>query len=432
MLWVSGFQSVYFDALRILGVNVFRVPFLDIHAVLAAAECHRQGIDVYLSNPCDVLGRLDGYSPLWLAITPGSWGVRETPWVGAILDLLFILALPIVIRPRSAGQAVIFAAAAFSPMTVFALERANIDIIIFLLIVCASALYVAPRSYRLCSYGVFLITGLLKFYPLVLLVLMARERWRNVLLPATIAAASLILFGLYYHADLSRALTNIPPVPYFTNGFSAINLPYGFAERMPAYPLMSHAVIAISVLSVVSAIAIAWTWHNVRFLATIKIDWAEREASFLAIGSLLLTACFFAAPNVDYRGIFFLLVLPGLVRLRQSADSAAIRKFLSWMIAATLFVMWKEFSRRSLHVLLASLPNEWLREFLEFLFWLGREFVWWWLITGLASIVILHLWRMPLTKDRVAGLHRLAAFSHDSFKAPPAKLASERRYSADV
>lgn len=416
LLWVGGFQPVYFSVLlNLFGIEAFRFPFLDIHAVLAAAECHRQGIDVYVSNPCDVVGRLDGYSPLWLSVVPSSWGARDTLWVGALVDVLFILSLPIVLRPRSTGDTFVFAAAAFSPMTVFALERANIDIIIFLLIVGASALYIAPRAYRLCSYAVFLIAGLLKFYPLVLLVLMARERWHRVLLPGTIAAASLVLFSLYYRADLGRALTNIPPVPYFTNGFSATSLPYGLAEHIADRPYLSHNIIALSLLSALVAIAMARTWRNIRFLATTEIDWTEQEALLLAIGSLLLTACFFAAPNVDYRGIFFLLVLPGLARLRHSADSAVIRQWLSWMITATLFVMWKEFFRRSLYALLAFVPNERLRELAQAIFWVGRELVWWWLITGLASIVILYVWKMPLTKDSIAGLRRVVGFSFNAF-----------------
>ena len=414
MLWAFELP-IYFGVLRFLGIEAFRFPFLDIHVVLASAECHRQGIDVYQSNPCDVLGRPDGYSPLWLAITPSSWGTRETATVGVVLALLFILSLPIALRPRSIGETFVFAVAAFSPMTVFALERANIDIIIFLLILCAAALYIAPRPYRLCSYAVFLITGLLKFYPLVLLIFMARERWHRVLLPATIATASLILFGLFYHADIGRALANIPPAPYFTDGFSASNLPYGLAEHLPDRPFPSQSLIAMSLLGALTAMAMAITWRNIRLLATTAIDWTEWEAALLAIGSLLLTACFFAAPNVDYRGILFLLVVPGLVRLRHSADNAAVRQWLSWMIAATLFVMWKEFFRHSLYALLDFVPNERLHEFIEAAFWLSRELVWWWLIPGLASLVILHIWRLPLTQDSIAGLRRLVGFSFNPF-----------------
>jgi hypothetical protein len=415
LLWAFELQPIYFGALHFLGVEAFKLPFLDIHAVLAAAECHRQGIDVYVTNPCDVMGRLDGYSPLWLSIVPRSWAARDTLWVGALLDVLFILSLPIVLRPRSTGEAFLFAAAAFSPMTVFALERANIDIIIFPLILCAAALYAAPYAYRLCSYAVILIAGLLKFYPLVLLALMARERWHRVLLPATIAVASLILFGFYEQADLGRALANIPPVPYFTNGFSATSLPYGLAEHIADGPYLSYQVIGLPVLGALVTMAMARTWRNIRFLAATAIDWTERETLLLAIGSLLLTACFFAAPSVDYRGIFFLLVLPGLVRLRDTADNAVVKQWLSWMIATTLFVMWKEFFRRTLYALLAFVPNERSRDLVEVTFWVGRELIWWWLITGLAAIALLQFWSLPLTKDSIAGLRRLRGLTFNPF-----------------
>src|SRR5260370_370680 len=88
-LWLLGAHSLYFGALRLLGVEPFSFPFLDTHAVLSAAECGRQGIEVYLSNPCDVLGRPHAYSPPWLAILPGSLGTSAPGWgVGFTVVLL--------------------------------------------------------------------------------------------------------------------------------------------------------------------------------------------------------------------------------------------------------------------------------------------------------------------------------------------------------
>ena len=84
-LWLSGAHSLYFGALRVLGIEPFSFPFLDTHAVLAAAECGRQGIEVYLSNPCDVLGRPHVYSPLWCwRSCPGFLGLaRRGGWARA-------------------------------------------------------------------------------------------------------------------------------------------------------------------------------------------------------------------------------------------------------------------------------------------------------------------------------------------------------------
>jgi len=104
VLWLSGAHPLCFGVLRLLGIEPFGFPFLDTHAVLAAAECRRQGIDVYLSNPCDVLGRPHGYSPLWLEILPGSLGSGATRWVAAALTagLLKYYPLALLILARDA------------------------------------------------------------------------------------------------------------------------------------------------------------------------------------------------------------------------------------------------------------------------------------------------------------------------------------------
>ena len=75
-LWHWGLHSAYFTILRLFGFEPFRFPFLDIHAVLAAVQCHHLGIDVYFVNPCDALGRPHVYSPLWLRVVPGFLDYR--------------------------------------------------------------------------------------------------------------------------------------------------------------------------------------------------------------------------------------------------------------------------------------------------------------------------------------------------------------------
>ena len=60
-------QPIYEIALTSYGIAPFRFPFLDTDAITAAIECYRRGVDVYIANPCDALGRPHVYSPLWLA-----------------------------------------------------------------------------------------------------------------------------------------------------------------------------------------------------------------------------------------------------------------------------------------------------------------------------------------------------------------------------
>jgi len=57
---------------------------------------------------------------------------------------VFLLSLIVVLRPRTGRELLILGAAAVSPMTVYALERANNDLLIFLLVVCGAMLFSLP------------------------------------------------------------------------------------------------------------------------------------------------------------------------------------------------------------------------------------------------------------------------------------------------
>jgi hypothetical protein len=397
-LWLSGAHSIYFGALRLLGVEPFGFPFLDTHAVLAAAECARQGIEVYFFNPCDALGRPHVYSPLWLAIVPGSLGTGATGWVGASLDLLFVLSLTVVLRPRTARELFILGAAAVSPMTVYALERANNDLGVFLLVICGAIVFTAPRPFRLFSYGLFVAAGILKYYPLALLILVARERRRGALIIGGAIGFTLILFGIAFYSELKAALATIPAgSSYFTDAFSARNLPFGFAEALAGG--VSRILIAASLLAALSGLAFARTLRTVRLLRREQLDWAASETQFLVIGGLLVAACFFAGQNIAYRGILLLPVLSGLVCLHRSIEDREVRRFCGQMIAAALFVMWGECFRRALHSMISPMPGVGLSSRVEVFFWIGRELVWWWLVVGLAALVLSFLRQSLIARD---------------------------------
>ena len=111
-------------------------PFVDTRFVLAQLECWRRGIDVYSVNPCDPLGRLQDYSPLWLRL---DFIPADPAWVmpfGLALDLMFLAALFALPLPRldRAGRTVM-SLAMVSTASIFAMERGNIDLLVFALCV---------------------------------------------------------------------------------------------------------------------------------------------------------------------------------------------------------------------------------------------------------------------------------------------------------
>jgi hypothetical protein len=400
--WHWGPRWAYFTILRLFAFEPFRFPFLDIHAVLAAAQCKRAGIDVYLWNPCDVLGRVHVYSPLWLRILPNFLDTSAATGVGLGLGLLFIGSLALACRPTTRGEALLMALTALSPMTVYALERANNDVVVFLLIVSGCGLLRTRRPTRFIGYGLYVIAGLLKYYPLVLLAMLLRERRREAVLAAALIFLLLLLLVGRSHTELGRALANIQQPSYFADSFAAVNLPCGAAA---ALALPARGAFAAALLAILVRLAVAWAGRSVSRLDRDPPDWSSFEADCLITGALLLIACFVVAQNVDYRGVYLLLVMPGLIKLRRARPQPEVRRFFSHTISAVLFVSWEESLRRIVRTTAAAIPSEGLRLGGEILFWLSREVVWWWLIAALAAMAFCYLRQLPLAR---AVKHRVA------------------------
>jgi hypothetical protein len=147
-------------------------------------------------------------------------------------------------------------------------------------------------------------------------------------------------------------------------------------------------------LAALLGVAAARAFRTARLLGSAQLDWNASEMQFLAIGGLLVTACFFAGQNVGYRGILLLPALCGLVSFHRSVEDREVRRFFGQMIAAVLFVMWEECFRRNLQLILCPVPGDGLSSRVEVFFWVGRELIWWWLVVGLAALVWSYL-RQP-------------------------------------
>jgi hypothetical protein len=282
-LWHWGPHSIYFRVLNLFSFDPFRFPFLDIQVVLAAAECSRQGFDVYVFNPCDALDRPLAYSPLWLRITPHFLDTSATTAVGVGLTLLFIASLAAICRPATRRETLVLALTVLSPMVVYALERANADVVMFLLIFAGCALGRARCPWRFGAYALYFLAGVLKYYPLVLVVLVARERRRSALAIGAIAASVLLLLAARDRLDLVKALANIPLLPYLGDSFAAVNLPFGLAEIANAVPL--HGFVGVVLLATLVGLAVARARRTLSLLNRAAFDWGPLEVQCLVVGA---------------------------------------------------------------------------------------------------------------------------------------------------
>ena len=150
------------------------------------------------------MNRLFNYSPVLLSLPDFGLRVRDASTIGFGIAFLFLATLPFLFRPASLHALVLACAACLSTGGPIALERGNFDLPEFVLIAAAGLFALRLGVTCFASYAIFLIIGLLKFYPHVLLALSVRERPRAFAAIAALSAAVLFAFCGYYWSDLQK------------------------------------------------------------------------------------------------------------------------------------------------------------------------------------------------------------------------------------
>jgi hypothetical protein len=385
-------QSYYY-VLRFIGIQPFRYPFLDLQIIPASVECWQHGIDVYDYNPCDVLNRTFSYSPLWLYFTflPGKdW----TNSLGLCLSASFILALAILPAPLSKRELMLRLVATLSPVTTFAVERGNIDLLMFVLATAAGLFLVGPLCRRVAAYATIVIAALLKIYPLVLMVLTLRERPRVFLLVNGAAAALLLATGIYFHEVVKMVpYVSIPSSGPFSSAFGAHYLPDVIAGMVgmlhPEFPLrlLRLAIFVALFLAMAGWFFCTVRWRDLRSALT---RLPESEKTFLLIGAALISGCFFAGTNIGYRGIHLLFTLPGLLAMARMEDDIRVRRMAVQGCVFVVALTWAGFFMLEglFRPILASGIGKFPSAAVVGLLWLLSQIAWWLVVTLFIAILI--------------------------------------------
>ncbi|HLZ79857.1 MAG TPA: hypothetical protein VKQ09_11020 [Sphingomonas sp.] len=378
-LYCAGEHVIYERIIRAWGVLPFTFPFVDTDTVLSAVRCMQRGVDVYAANPCDVLRRVYDYSPLWLVLArvPGA-GTWLRP-IGLSVDIAFLSSLLLLPVGRGWRDTMLIVLGAVSTAAVFAVERANNDLVIFVLVATAATLIQRSAGWRLLGYTATLLAGLLKYYPMPLMIVATRERPGHFF---TVAAGSLTIVGLFLVVDghdLARALRLIPTGPYIDDMFGSIQLPGGLSDLF-GWPAGVRTVLHLAMMA--AAIGGGIIWGRSQLLREDIERLSRQEQAFLLVGALLLPSLFFTAQNIGYRAIHLLLVLPPLLALRHAGH---YRRAHSYTGGAALALLWAEGWRHLIAVAATYVDTD-LAAFLYAIAWLTRETMWWWTITALVAL----------------------------------------------
>jgi hypothetical protein len=303
------------------GVYQLTPVFADLRVITAAWESRALGLDPLVSNPFDPWNRVLNYPRIWEL--PGLLGLRgSTDALAAMFWLSFFAGVIALGRRQPWPTQLMLAGLLVSPSVMFALERANSDLLIFAL--CVLIVNLSEKRPQLAA---FLSLGgfALKFYPLVLLALLdwSKREVRRAVAGAMIFAGGVTLFTF---DDILAIRAGTPLTESQSYGVACLG--EWFASAHPDWwTTINTLQIGFALLPLVGAFV--WTASKIPAASTLKT-----ERLFLA-GALLYAGTFVLGSNYDYRFIVLLLCVPWLVE--QGTRNRA------WylVIAMVAFVLWQ-------------------------------------------------------------------------------------------
>jgi hypothetical protein len=338
-----------------LGVPSGPSLFFDAQNVAAAAECSRLGHDPLVDNPCDPWGRAMFYPRVWLGLRWLHLTPDDTVLFGSVVVAVFLLSLFLLLPRIDARMGVVVSVVVCSPAIMFAVERANMDLVVFSGLALAVVVWRrGGRSAEVVAVALVLLMAIAKLYPAVALLAFLVSRRRTAVVSAGI---SLILFTGYLLATwsdiqtITRTATQGQEHSYgarilLSELYHAVN--GGVWAGSPAVAQVLVLVVAGSALALTP-----WVWARLTRRRTTWRNLGGDDADQLAfrLGALVYVGTFLAGNNFDYRLVSVLLTLPLLLHLsRQPSDRHGFNTLPVVALSILALSLWISALSRQLHL----------------------------------------------------------------------------------
>jgi hypothetical protein len=311
-----------------LGVTPGHLPFGDLRSITSGWECTRRGIDVLPANPCDPSGKPANYPRIWMSPAFLGLGQGSTVVLGILVGAIFLVAaiavLPADARPR---EAVLYALALCSPAVMLGVERGNVDILIFALVVLAILLFRRSERSRLVAHLLMLFAAVLKLFPIFAAGVLLRQPRRRALIGLGALVACFALYAFAIRADL-RTLVRVTPqsndfsygIRLFSQWLANVATKIG-GSTVGRLPLRAWDD-ALALLIVGSAVLLRKNGRG-RTPQTAGPS-AERDLDLFVAGAGVYICSYVLLRNFDYRLAYLLLTLPQLFRWARDGQRLAV------------------------------------------------------------------------------------------------------------
>jgi hypothetical protein len=299
-----------------LGVSPFEPSFADLRNLTSAWDCTRQGIAVLPVDPCDFDNRPANYPRLWLL--PYHLGLRQgaTVGVGVIVAAVF-LAAAVAVLPGAASwlTTLIYATVLCSPAAMLGVERGNVDLLIFAVVVVAVLVYRRGLLRLIIADGLLLLAACLKLFPIFAFGFSVFDRQRRAVIGVVAVVGGFVVYLVAIEGQLQQIRKALPQEDIFSYGVRRLSQWLSAATEgasatrasLPAWDALLIFVTAVGALLVAR-------WLRQRLAIGVGGAAGTRDRDLFWAGACVYVGTYALARNYDYRLIFCLLTVPQLVR----------------------------------------------------------------------------------------------------------------------
>ena len=300
--------------------------FPDWAAMIKLNICHNKfGINVFYNNSC-VSGILD-YGNIFLFL-PYFESLEKFYffYFPILTGIIFIFLIVSLIQPKNIFNYFLLILILFSPPTLLVIERANVDMLIFLLIVL-----IAFSNSSFLNFIIITFASLLKYYPLVLMVNFFIEKARSIKKILLILSLFIItVLFLFYLTGESWGL-----IQYKKQSFDP---PWGNQFSVKAFAIIAEKwknyehpmILLISyIFFIFFTIIFFLVFKKTRFIN--KVNIYSFEEKLFILGANLIVTLYLITDNIHYREVFIILLFPFIMKLSKSIDNK-IFKYLIYFI----------------------------------------------------------------------------------------------------
>ena len=317
-------EYLYKYLVPIMAKNNQLFLFGDWSVIISAVDCKNIGLNVFIENPCDFIGREHVYGSLLLFIPY----IKEFSKVyffyfPIFVNILFIVIVTLHFDFSKFKNLFLFIFFIFNPSTLLIMERFNIDLLILINVILIS--YFSSNYLRLLI--VPLLTSI-KFYPAILFNLFFLNTESSFKKSFLLLVISLMLAGIIIYWDID----NIIEILNNSHQFIAYDRYLFSLMSVPTYLNMESKFVLLLMFFIFflySYFIYYYLSNKITALTDQNNEKINYNTILMLAGSGILCATFFIFKNIYYREIFLFCALPYII---QQANKHNVFEYLIYFL----------------------------------------------------------------------------------------------------